>query len=205
MNTTNTQSNKPTPAALFRAALDIAKRRAIIAQHKRVLLAACVRLPQVKPLFVALAKATLGGEQPWVNTSEYSAEVSVGLTMRELASFKDERLTKLVSRFAGDEWTASTQDFTYDKPNRDFRFTMTIDDPLADLLDEQRRGLRLTAAERRSLAWLREHASWEMPRTLTLSVSIYAYVKADSDACRIEVVGFEEEVVKKEIKRIVCA
>lgn len=199
MNTTNTQSNKPTPAALFRAALDIAKRRAIIAQHKRVLLAACVRLPQVKPLFVALAKATLGGEQPWVNTSEYSAEVSVGLTMRELASFKDERLTKLVSRFAGDEWTASTQDYTYDKPNRDFSFTMTIDDPL------DTPALRLTAAERRSLAWLREHASWEMPRTLTLSVQIYAYVKADSDACRIEVVGIEEEVVKKEIKRIVCA
>ena len=198
-NTTFTQSNQPTPAALFKSALDSAKRRAIVAQHKRVLLAACVRLPQVKPLFVALAKAALGGEYPWVTAPDYSAEVSVGLTMRELASFKDERLTKLVSRFAGDEWTASTQDYTYDKPNRDFRFTMIVDDPL------DTPALRLTAAERRSLAWLREHASWEMPRTLTLSVSIYAYVKADSDACRIEVVGFEEEVVKREVKRIVCA
>lgn len=199
MKTNTLSSTQPTPAALFKAALDIAKRRAIIAQHKRVLHAAFVRLPQVKPLFVALAKAAVGGEQPWVNTSEYSAEVSVGLTMRDLASFKDERLTKLVSRFAGDEWTATTTDYTYDKPNRDFSFKMTLDDPLADP------GLRLTAAERRSLAWLREHASWEMPRTLTISVQIYAYVKADSDACRIEVVGIEEEVVKKEIKRIVCA
>jgi hypothetical protein len=197
--------NKPTPTALFKAALDSVKRRAIIAQHKRVLYAAFVRLPQVKPIFVTLAKAALGGEHPWVNTSEYSAEVSLGLTLRELESFKDERLTKLVSAFAGDEWTATTTDYTYDQPNRDYRFTMEIEAPLADLLDEQRRGLRLTAAEQRSLAWLREHASWEVPRTMQLTVGIYAYVKADSAACRIEVVGIEEEVIKKEIKRIVCA
>lgn len=201
----NTQSNKPTPAALFKEQLDIAKRRAIIAQHKRVLYAAFVRLPQVKPIFVALAKAGLGGEQPWVNVGDYNAEVGLGLTMRELPSFKDERLTKLLERFAGDEWCSSTTDYTYDQPNRDYRFAMEIEDPLADLLDEQRRGLRLTAAERRSLAWLREHASYEVPRRMQISVGIYAYVKADSDACRIEVVGIEEEVIKKEIKRIVCA
>jgi hypothetical protein len=195
----NTQSNKPTHTALFKAALDSVKRRAVIAQHKRVLHAALVRLPQVKPLFVALAKAALGGEHPWVNTSEYSAEVSLGLTLRELESFKDERLTKLLSAFAGDEWTATTTDFTYDRPNRDYRFAMEITDPLGHP------ALRLTAAEQRSLAWLREHASWELPRTLIISVQIYAYVKADSAACRIEVVGIEEEVIKKEIKRIVCA
>ena len=204
----NTQSNKPTPAALFKAALDSVKRRAIVAQHKRVLHAAFVRLPQVKPLFVALAKAALGGEQPWVTVSEYSAEVSVGMTMRELPSFKDKRLMKLVSAFAGDEWTAATTDFTYDRPNRDYSFKMEITDPLGALGALATPGhpaLRLTAAEQRSLAWLREHASWELPRTLMISVQIYAYVKADSDACRIEVVGIEEEVIKKEIKRIVCA
>lgn len=197
--------NKPTPTALFKFALDSVKRRAVIAQHKRVLHAALVRLPQVKPLFVTLAKAGLGGEHPWVTTSEYSAEVSLGLTLRELESFKDGRLTKLLSAFAGDEWTATTTDYTYDQPNRDYRFTMEIEAPLADLLDEQRRGLRLTAAEQRSLAWLREQAPYEVPRTVLLTVCIYAYVKADSDACRIEVVGIEEEVIKKEIKRIVCA
>ena len=201
----NNQSTRPTPAALFKEQLDIAKRRAIIAQHKRVLYAAFVRLPQVKPIFVALAKAALGGEQPWVNVGDYNAAIDIGLTMRDLDSFKDERLTKLLERFAGDAWTASTQDYTYNQPNRDYRFAMEIEDPLADLLDEQRRGLRLTAAERRSLAWLREHASYEVPRTLMITVGIYAYVKADSDACRIEVVGIEEEVIKKEIKRIVCA
>jgi len=195
---------QPTPAARFKAALDSVKRRVIAAQHKRVLHAALVRLPQVKPIFVALAKAGLGGEQPWVTTSEYSAEVSLGLTMRELPSFKDKRLMKLVSRFAGDEWTATTTDYTYDRPNRDYRFTMEIDDPLG-AYGPGHPALLLTAAERRSLAWLREHASWELPRTVLLTVGIYAYVKADSDACRIEVVGIEEEVVKKEIKRIVCA
>ena len=197
--------NKPTPTALFKLALDSVKRRAVIAQHKRVLHVALVRLPQVKPLFVTLTRAALGGEHPWVNASEYSAEVSLGLTLRELESFKDGRLTKLLSAFAGDEWRSSTTDYTYAQPNRDYRFTMEIDDPLADLLDEQRRGLRLTAAEQRSLAWLREQAPYEVPRTVLLSVQIYAYVKADSDACRIEVVGIEEEVIKREVKRIVCA
>lgn len=202
MNTNNTQANKPTPAARFKIALDSAKRRTVIAQHKRVLHAAFVRLPQVKPLFVTLAKAALGGEQPWINVSEYSTEVSLGLSMRDLSSFKDKRLTKLLSAFAGDEWTATTADYTYDRPNRDYRFTMELADPLGVLGHP---ALRLTVAERRSLAWLREHAPYEVPRTLTLSVQIYAYVKADSDACRIEVVGIEEEVIKKEIKRIVCA
>ena len=201
----NNHSTRPTPAALFKEQLDIAKRRAIIAQHKRVLYAAFVRLPQVKPIFVALAKAGLGGEQPWVNVGDYNAAIDIGLTMRDLDSFKDERLMKLLERFAGDAWTSSTQDYTYDRPNRDYRFAMEIEAPLADLLDEQRRGLRLTAAERRSLSWLREHASYEVPRTMQITVGIYAYVKADSDACRIEVVGIEEEVIKKEIKRIVCA
>ena len=196
--------NKPTPAALFNLALDSVKRRAVIAQHKRVLHATLVRLPQVKPLFVTLTRAALGGEHPWVTTSEYNAEVSLGLTMRELESFKDERLTKLLSAFAGDEWRSSTTDYTYAQPNRDYRFTMEIDDPLG-AYGPGHPALRLTAAEQRSLAWLREQAPYEVPRTVLLSVCIYAYVKADSAACRIEVVGIEEEVIKREVKRIVCA
>ena len=196
--------NKPTPTALFKLALDSVKRRAVIAQHKRVLHVALVRLPQVKPLFVTLTRAALGGEHPWVNASEYSAEVSLGLTLRELESFKDGRLTKLLSAFAGDEWRSSTTDYTYAQPNRDYRFTMEIDDPLG-AYGPGHPALRLTAAEQRSLAWLREQAPYEVPRTVLLSVQIYAYVKADSDACRIEVVGIEEEVIKREVKRIVCA
>jgi len=106
-------------------------------------------------------------------------------------------LLKVLDTFAAGDWDASSSDYTYNQPNRDYRFKRTIDRPLDTL--------RLTAAERRSLSWLDTHASYSIPTELTLTVGIYAYVKADSDACRIEVVGIEEEVIKKEIKRIVCA
>ena len=38
-----------------------------------------------------------------------------------------------------------------------------------------------------------------------ISVAVYAYVKSDSPLCRIVVTGVTEEVVRKEIKQIVCA
>jgi hypothetical protein len=38
-----------------------------------------------------------------------------------------------------------------------------------------------------------------------INIFISAYVKQDSDSCRIEVVERIEEVVIKEVKRIVCA
>jgi hypothetical protein len=39
----------------------------------------------------------------------------------------------------------------------------------------------------------------------TISVQIMAYVKPDSPLCRIVTTGFTEEVVRKEVKQIVCA
>lgn len=38
-----------------------------------------------------------------------------------------------------------------------------------------------------------------------ISVAVYAYVKSDSPLCRIVVTGVTEEVVRKEIKQIICA
>ena len=38
-----------------------------------------------------------------------------------------------------------------------------------------------------------------------ISVAVYAYVKADSPLCRIVVTGVTEEVVRREVKQIVCA
>lgn len=38
-----------------------------------------------------------------------------------------------------------------------------------------------------------------------ISVAVYAYVKSDSPLCRIVVTGVTEEVVRKEVKQIVCA
>lgn len=40
---------------------------------------------------------------------------------------------------------------------------------------------------------------------LALEVFIWAYVKADSPLCRVVVTGVTEEVVRKEIKQIICA
>lgn len=38
-----------------------------------------------------------------------------------------------------------------------------------------------------------------------ISIAVYAYVKADSPLCRIVVTGVTEEIVRKEVKQIVCA
>ena len=39
----------------------------------------------------------------------------------------------------------------------------------------------------------------------TLNVAIFAYVKSDSPLCRVVVTGVTEEVVRREVKQIVCA
>lgn len=197
----NNHSTRPTPTALFKIAADTHKRYANTAQHKRILVGACLRHSQVRQAYLALVKAAQRAcpeeATPFISVSDYSAAIDSGVALRDLDSFKDTRLLKVLDTFAAGDWDASSSDYTYDQPNRDYRFKRTIDRPLDTL--------RLTAAERRSLSWLDTHASYSIPTELTLTVGIYAYVKADSDACRIEVVGIEEEVIKKEIKRIVCA
>jgi len=191
------------PAAALKQQLARAKQQALIAQHKRVLLGAFGRLPQVRKAFIAFTRALRSlphagiAATPWLSVGEYGAEVTMGVTLRDLPSLKDEGLMNVLAAFAGDEWRATSTDYTHDVPNRDYRFRCETDAPLERL--------RLTAAEKRSLAYLNEHASYEVPRTAMLTVSVYAYVKGDSDACRIEVTGIEEIVTKREVKKIVCA
>ena len=169
-------------------------------QHRTVLHDACMRLPEVKRAFALLTRALPADDSqtwPWLSVGAYTPTLDIGVSMRNLDSFKDTSLLRLLSKFAGDEWTPETTDYTYAAPNRDYRFKREIHNPLS--------ALRLTAAERRSLAWLETRDHWFIPKVCTLTVGVYAYVKADSDACRIEVVGVEEEVIKREVKRIVCA
>ena len=191
-------TNHNTPRVTLAAAVKQHKDQRAKEQHRSVLHAACMRMPEVKRAFTLLTRAMPEHNPwPWLSVGTYSPTVDVGVSTRDLASFKDPALMFLLSPFAGDEWTPETTDYTYSEPNRDYRFKREIHNPLS--------GLRLTAAERRSLAWLEEHSPWSVPKVCTLTVAVYAYVKADSDACRIEVVGIEEEVIKKEVKRIVCA
>ena len=198
-----TASSTITPAASLKQQLASSGHRARIAQHRRVLHAALGRLPQVRKAFLTYTRALRSLPQagpdaaPWLSVGEYGPEVTMGMAVRDLPSLKDEGLMRVLAAFAGDEWTATSTDYTFDVPNRDYRFRRDIADPLEHL--------RLTAAEKRSLAWLSEHAPYELPKTAALTVSVYAYVKGDSDSCRIEVVGIEEAVIKHEIKRIVCA
>ena len=199
---------RPTPAALFKTATETSQRYASTMQHKRTLHTACLRHPQVKGVYLALTKAahracpegSAGFDDrptPYISVSDYGTSIDIGVSLRDLESFKDAGLLKVLDGFTDGGWDASSSDYTYAQPNRDFRFKRTIDRPLD--------ALRLTAAERRSLKWLDTHSSYSIPTELTLTVCVYAYVKADSDACRIEVVGIEEEVIRKEVKRIVCA
>lgn len=188
----------PTPARFLAATIKRHKAQRTTEQHRTVLHDACMRLPEVKRAFALLTRAMPEHNPwPWLSVGAYSPTIDIGVSTRDLSSFKDPALLRLLSKFAGDEWTPETSDYTYDVPNRDYRFRREIHNPLS--------ALRLTAAERRSLAWLETRDHWFIPKVCTLTVVVYAYVKADSDACRIEVVGVEEEVIKKEIKRIVCA
>jgi len=45
----------------------------------------------------------------------------LSLSLHDLDSFKDRKLTRLLEKFA--DWEASTSDFTYGNPNRDYYFT----------------------------------------------------------------------------------
>lgn len=159
------------------------------AEARRVLLrTALVKHPEVQEalrLLPASIKPSLH-----IHQHTYSNEISLYVTLRELKSFKDKRLLNLLAKFDGD-WEAKTNDYTYSgTPNRDFNFS-------------QRRAWLHPTGDR-NVTWLRKHGL-DVPYSFTLEVLISAYVKSDSPLCRVEVVGFEEKVVKTEIKKIVCA
>lgn len=60
--------------------------------------------------------------QVFVTAESYDSTVRFGVSLRDLDSFKDKKLTRLLEKFA--DWESSTQDYTYaNQPNRDFIFT----------------------------------------------------------------------------------
>jgi len=135
---------------------------------------------------------------PWVDISQTADLVRLGVTLYDLDSLKDERLLAALAPFVGDDtWETETSDWTYtERPNRDYSF-------------EQRIGLdadanarpRLPAALRQAL----ERSGDDAPQAFSLRVVICAYVKSDSPLCRVVVTGVKEEIVRKEVKEIVCA
>ena len=63
-----------------------------------------------------------------LSLSTYGESVYINTTMRNLESFKVPKLTCLLERFMGDEWTARVNEYTnHDAPNKDFHFQRQVD------------------------------------------------------------------------------
>ena len=171
-----------------RNALALAKLSAEAEARRVMLRTALIKQPEVQEALRMLPASI----KPTLHIHQYMHSNDVGLyvTLRELKSFKDKRLLNLLAKFDGD-WEAKTNDYTYSgAPNRDFTFSQ--------------RHAWLHPTGDRNVTWLRKHGL-DVPYSFTLEVCISAYVKSDSPLCRVETVGFEEKVVKTEIKKIVCA
>ena len=168
----------------------IAQRNAVIALHKQAIRVELARHPEVKKVLAAFPPALRKDVR--LSISDYSDTVNFSLTLRERESFKDKKLTKLLAKFAGDEWGANSTDYTYETPNRDFTFNRSFD---------------WAPKTSKHTRWLsdNEDCAHHIPHRFHTYVSLYTYVKSDSPTCRIVVEGIEEEVVRKEIKKIVCA
>lgn len=149
-----------------------------------------------------------GAIQPWLDVDQHAETVRIGVSLRDLDSFKDARLLKVLEAFVGGadgsaaaEWEASTADYTFTMPNRDYSFTRRLS--LAD-------PTRLPPGLRKALARAHDTLStlnpWDpsTPKELKIIVNVYAYVKSDSPLCRVVVTGVTERVVREEKKEIVC-
>ena len=91
-------------------AVEVAKRLAL----KPLLL----KHPEVKAAFNTFP-AKLRKETT-LSLSTYGNTVFISVTMHELDSFKDKKLTSILERFI--DWKATTSEYTHSTPNKDFRF-----------------------------------------------------------------------------------
>lgn len=139
-------------------------------EAKRIALKpALLKHPEVKAAFNMLPAPLR--KMASLSLSTYGNCVMISVSMYDLDSFKDKKLTKLIEKFI--DWQVTTHEYTHSAPNKDFRFDKKCHD--------------------------------DKVGTFEISVGIYAYVKSDSPLCRIVTTGFTEEVVRKEVKQIVCA
>lgn len=158
-------------------------------RHVAALRASFLTFPEVKEAFNIFPP--LNRKRVNISSLGYSEEVALSLSLSNLSSFKDKQLLRLLERFSDSTWRAETRDFTFNQPNRDYSFTRTI--PVS--FPENNKHAR----------WLRENGyEHRVPTTFALCVRIYAYVRSDSPTCRIVVTGVKEEVIRSEVKQIVC-
>lgn len=170
-----------------------AKQDAIANAHRAALKVRLLDAPAVQAMLKLFPRNLRKDVE--ISCSDYSNTVSFNLYLRDLDSLKDKRLMRALDAFVSDpDWITSSTDYTYDTPNRDYRFNKKLSIPMP--ANEHSR-------------WLEKNAYfWHEDKTvLPVEIHIYisAYVKQDSDSCRIEVVERIEKVVVEEVKRIVCA
>lgn len=168
----------------------IAHRNATIKMHEAAIRTELARHPAVKAT-LAMFPPKL---RPFVamHVSDYSDGVLFTLTLRDLDSFKDKTLVKILSRFADGEWESRSMDYTgSDTPNRDFSFT---------------RKVTWTPKPSKHTRWIAAHCGeYYIPISFDIHINLFTYVKSDSPLCRMVVTEVKEEIVRKEIKQIVCA
>lgn len=166
-----------------------AQRNSVIALHKQAIRVELARHPEIKNILKMFPPALR--KDVGLRVSDFGDGVNFSLRIQDLESFKDKKLNKLLAKFAGDEWASQTNDYTNDMPNRDFHFN---------------RDVPWTPKPSKHTRWIEANCgAYHIPHTFRVTVSLFTYVKSDSPTCRIVVEGYEEEVVRKEIKKIVCA
>lgn len=182
------------PKSISNSKFAIVRQRTVAASHRAALRVRMVDAPEIRAILSMFPRAHR--KDVFIDVSEYSSTNSVtfSLYLRDLDSLKDKRLERTLAPFLADEWEANSNDYTYtDQPNRDYRFRQT---------------LHIKRPANEHTRWLVSHAYMPYGEdTMPVEIHIYisAYVKADSDSCRIEVVDRVEKVVIEEVKRIVCA
>ena len=221
MKTTKTS----TPSSPFTLALRTATGSVRRAQALATLAPHLAAHPQVRRAYTALTRALPkdSGVTPWLDISSNAQAVTIGLSLEKLDSFKDALLLDALAPFVegtdgagtpgepGPVWRAESRDYTYNAPNRDYLFTQSLALWETDFSYARGRAAislprALQRAYARAYAALKDMGEgWALPKTFTLCVSIYAYVKTDSPLCRVVVKGIEEKIVRQEIKEIVCA
>jgi hypothetical protein len=145
--------------------------------------------------------------QPWLDVDQHAETVRIGVSLRDLESFKDPRLLKVLEAFVGTadadgaEWESSTADYAFTMPNRDYSFERKL-----SLADPTRLppGLRKALSRAHDTLVTLNHWDPTTPSELKIIVNVYAYVKSDSPLCRVVVTGVTERVIREEKKEIVC-
>jgi hypothetical protein len=162
--------------------------------HKSIRKRAMLRLPEVKATFALLPPSAR--KNAFISLD--NSTITVASTMKNLTSFKDPRLVRVLTK--ANEWGTpeQTRDWPNEKePERDYSFWCVRDGTL-DALDA------LLPKETRD--YFEHHYVYGVSSRdpLKLRFTIYAYVKEDSPTCRSVIVRTEQRVITDVIREIMC-